>query len=104
MYLVLTAMLALNVSAEIMNTFLDLDDSLAKSNSLSDKSMKETIAAIKPVLDKKNPELKNAILTGIESVQASTKDLNSMVDEYRTLMIDEFGNKMVLLMMLILIQ
>ena len=36
MYLVLTALLALNVSAEIINAFKTVDNSLVKSNSTLD--------------------------------------------------------------------
>lgn len=93
MYLVLTAMLALNVSAEIMNTFLDLDTSLERSNKLTDVSIDATYDAIQPVLDKKNPALKKAINSGIASVRASTKELSTLISEYRTLMIDDAGNK-----------
>jgi len=38
MYLVLTAILALNVSAEILNAFKVVDSSLGKSNIAIDKS------------------------------------------------------------------
>ena len=38
MYLVLTALLALNVSAEILNAFKVVDNSLAESNSVLDNS------------------------------------------------------------------
>ena len=38
MYLVLTAILALNVSAEILNAFKVVDSSLSKSNLLRDQT------------------------------------------------------------------
>ena len=61
MYLVLTALLALNVSAEIFNAFKLVDKGLTKSNAVLD-------AANKPIPDqvaklaKKKPELQNMLI------------------------------------------
>ena len=46
MYIVLTALLALNVSAEILNAFFQLDESLSQSNSLIHASNNKLEAAI----------------------------------------------------------
>jgi len=46
MYLVLTALLALNVSAEVMNAFFDLDKSLKNSNELTVEGVKSTKSGI----------------------------------------------------------
>lgn len=46
MYLVLTAMLALNVSSEILNAFKVVDNSLIKSNGVVDNSSRSAIEAI----------------------------------------------------------
>jgi gliding motility-associated protein GldM len=53
MYLVLTAMLALNVSSEILNAFKVVDGSLLNSNSVIDNSSKGSIDAIEAA--KKDP-------------------------------------------------
>ena len=57
MYLVLTAMLALNVSAEIFNAFKLVDKGLQKSNSVLDSSNEGVPGQIQ-TLAKKKPELK----------------------------------------------
>ena len=52
MYLVLTALLALNVSAEVMNAFFDLDKSLTTSNKLTKQGVDATKKGIQPLLEK----------------------------------------------------
>jgi gliding motility-associated protein GldM len=52
MYLVLTAILALNVSAEILNAFKVVDSSLAKSNTAIDGSNNTLFESLKQKLDK----------------------------------------------------
>ena len=56
MYLVLTALLALNVSAEIFNAFKLVDKGLMKSNSVLDAA-NEPIPDLVAKLAKKKPEL-----------------------------------------------
>jgi gliding motility-associated protein GldM len=51
MYLVLTAILALNVSAEILNAFKVVDSSLAKSNSSIDNSNKTLFESLKAKME-----------------------------------------------------
>ncbi|MEL6865842.1 MAG: gliding motility protein GldM, partial [Bacteroidota bacterium] len=46
MYIVLTAILALNVSAEILNAFVVMDKGIAESNSMVDRANHQIIAAI----------------------------------------------------------
>lgn len=46
MYIVLTAMLALNVSAEILNAFLSMDKSISESNSIMNMSNEKLMASI----------------------------------------------------------
>ena len=46
MYIVLTALLALNVSAEVLHAFFSIDDSLSESNRLVDGSNQQLVAAI----------------------------------------------------------
>jgi gliding motility-associated protein GldM len=53
MYLVLTAMLALNVSSEILNAFKVVDNSLIKSNDVVDNSSREAVDALESA--KKDP-------------------------------------------------
>jgi len=51
MYLVLTALLALNVSKEIINAFVTVNESLEVSNSNIDKKNEKTYAAFKLAMD-----------------------------------------------------
>ena len=46
MYLVLTAMLALNVSAQIIDAFFTIDKSIKHTNEIVDISTKETIESM----------------------------------------------------------
>ena len=46
MYLVLTALLALNVSAEVLQAFLKMDESLAYSANLAGNTNQRMVAAI----------------------------------------------------------
>lgn len=46
MYIVLTAMLALNVSAEILNAFILMDESISESSAIVGKSNQQIVAAI----------------------------------------------------------
>ena len=55
MYLVLTAMLALNVSAAILNGYTQVDDSLHATIETMQESNADTYATFKAALDK-NPE------------------------------------------------
>ena len=51
MYIVLTAMLALNVSAEVLHAFFAMDESLSESNRLVDGSNRNLVAAINDQAD-----------------------------------------------------
>ncbi len=51
MYLVLLAMLALNVSAEIMNAFLTLDQGIGNSNGIVDNSNHQIMKGISEQAD-----------------------------------------------------
>ena len=62
MYLVLTAILALNVSAEILNAFKVVDDSLLKSNVSIDGSNDNLLKSLQQKLAKPETAEKAAIL------------------------------------------
>ena len=53
MYLVLTALLALNVSAEVMNAFFSLDDSIDASSAIVSSSSDSVIEGMKETIKKK---------------------------------------------------
>ncbi len=82
MYLVLMALLALNISAEIMNAFYDLDESMQKSNALTSQSVKSTKESIQPIL-KKKPALEKPLNAGISEIQEFVGEFADQVDEYK---------------------
>ena len=92
MYLVLTAMLALNVSAEIINAFFDLDKSLKKSAEVATAGAKQTQDGVQSMLDKK-PALKVALNTGMTETASKVEDFVKFVEGIRSKLIDETGNK-----------
>ena len=92
MYLVLTAMLALNVSAEVMNAFFDLDKSLKTSNSLTKQGIKSTKDGIQPLLEKK-PLLREPLNNGISDVNTEVKDFVDYIEGIKNELLDKSGNK-----------
>jgi gliding motility-associated protein GldM len=80
MYLVLTAMLALNVSAEILNAFKTVDNSLTSTNKTINSSTQTILAS----LDEKQREPATAAKASIwypkaKEAQALSKDLNDYI-------------------------
>ena len=92
MYLVLTALLALNVSAEVMNAFFDLDKSMKVSNKLTKEGVKSTKAGIQPLLEKK-PLLQKPLNAGIDAVNAEVKDFVDYIEGIKDGLIDGSGDK-----------
>lgn len=66
MYLVLTALLALNVSAEIFNAFKVVDKSMAKSNASLDESNSKMPELISAGAKKENPLLRTRIVLHLQ--------------------------------------
>lgn len=92
MYLVLTALLALNVSAEVMNAFFDLQKSLKVSNKLSAEGVKETKTGIQELLNKK-PLLKEPLNQGIDDVMSEVNTFVAYIEGIESELIDMSGNK-----------
>ena len=91
MYLVLTALLALNVSAEIFNAFKVVDKGLVQSsNALDDSNAKLPAAIAKGA--KKKPELQQ-YADRTEGVQQASQDFSNYVQGLIDYMIDQSGNK-----------
>lgn len=91
MYLVLTALLALNVSAEIFNAFKVVDKGLVDSN----KSLDESNNALPDVIrerSKKRKELE-VYAEKIEPARQISKELSDYIDGITTYMIDQTGDK-----------
>jgi len=92
MYLVLTALLALNVSAEVMNAFFDLDKSLKTSNELTKQGVESTKTGIQPLLEKK-PLLQKPLNAGIDAVNEEVKGFVDFVEDIKDGLIDGSGDK-----------
>jgi gliding motility-associated protein GldM len=92
MYLVLTALLALNVSAEVMNAFFDIDKSLSKSAHLAEDNADDTKEGIQSILDKK-PTIKPILNAGIDQSKASVDVFVQYVEDLKDRLIDESGDK-----------
>lgn len=89
MYLVLTAMLALNVSAEIINAFFMLDKGIKHTNEIVDKSTTASIDAMKATADEKT-HLK-PIASAAEGVPAKIQPLIDKIRELRAAITNEGG-------------
>lgn len=92
MYLVLTALLALNVSAEVMNAFFDLDKSLQTSNKLTKQGVEATKAGIQPLLEKK-PKLQAPLNDGINNVNSEVGTFVAFIETLKDNLIDGSGDK-----------
>lgn len=72
MYLVLTALLALNVSAEVMNAFFSLDKGLKNSNAIVDQTNEQILTNINKQADAyKNPQNEKFRAAAIEADKIS---------------------------------
>ncbi|MEO1513553.1 MAG: gliding motility protein GldM [Bacteroidota bacterium] len=91
MYLVLTALLALNVSAEIFNAFKLVDNGLKKSNAVLDAA-NQPIPAQVAKLAKKKPDLQK-YADRANPVRELSKEFSEYIDEITTYLIDKSGNK-----------
>lgn len=91
MYLVLTALLALNVSAEIFNAFKVVDKGLKQSSTALDVANAKLPAVIEKGA-KSKPELQR-YADIVPEVQAASKDFTQFMEQHITYMIDQTGNK-----------
>jgi len=91
MYLVLTAMLALNVSAEIFNAFKIVDKGLIKSNEALVESNDALPQAIRDGAKKKNTLAKYAEL--IDPARSQAKEMNDYLENIMEKLIDMSGNQ-----------
>ena len=92
MYLVLTALLALNVSAEVMNAFFTLDDGNKASIATVESQLDQTVQGLKSLLSDESKAKYRPIEPAVDEVREAVKSFNSYVDELRDDLIDEAGN------------
>lgn len=93
MYLVLTALLALNVSAEVMNAFKTIDDSLVKSNTTTNKAITEQADALNALLGEKSKEKFKPLGIAVTNIRAEIADFSDYVETIKNDLIDAAGDK-----------
>ncbi len=90
MYLVLTAMLALNVSAKIINAFFVIDKGIKNSNSVMDKSADSLMSQLEKNVDQDKTRY-GKIESTAKEVQRISKEFNQFVESLREKMVTETG-------------
>lgn len=92
MYLVLTALLALNVSAEILNAFKTVDRSLMATNATVNHSTETILASLEEKKSDPSSAVKATIwLPKAQQAQALTKDLYNYIQELKNEIYKESG-------------
>ena len=92
MYLVLTALLALNVSAEVMNAFFTLDEGNQASISTVNSQLDQTVNGLKNLLADESKAKYRAIEPAVDQVRAEVSSFNSYVNDLRDKLVDAAGN------------
>ena len=90
MYLVLTALLALNVSAEIINAFFLIDKGIAGSNAVIDDSNEFAMTVLGKNAEQ-DKEKYGPLVDAAEQVQEISKEFTKFVDETREGLIEATG-------------
>ncbi|WP_069658921.1 type IX secretion system motor protein PorM/GldM [Arcticibacter eurypsychrophilus] len=83
MYLVLLAMLALNVSDSILNAFKNINDSLETSRSNVNTSVEQLFAAFEATKLQKEPERARPIYEKAKKAQSVAEELNSYIEQLK---------------------
>jgi len=96
MYLVLTALLALNVSSEILNAFKTVDRSLMNANKIVDQKDKDIMASFQKLLEKGETKDKAAIWKPkADQAQQMSDQLVAEIEALKEELKKEAGLKMV---------
>ena len=93
MYLVLTALLALNVSAEVMNAFLSINKSLDTSNSNTVKALDATQKNLDALLKDDSKAKYRPLQPAIQSIRDEVASFSSYVEDLKVKLIDQSGDK-----------
>ncbi len=93
MYLVLTAMLALNVSAEVMNAFKTIDDSLTETSNTTTAAIDDQVKGLNKLLEDDSKKAFLPLKGGIENVRRVVKDFNDYIAGVKNELIDAGGNQ-----------
>ncbi|MFZ4425935.1 MAG: gliding motility protein GldM [Saprospiraceae bacterium] len=90
MYLVLTAMLALNVSAKIINAFFVIDRGIKNSNEIFDKSNEFAMSSLAKSVEQ-DAERYQPLLKAAQEAKGISSEFNGYVESLRAAMVDETG-------------
>lgn len=94
MYLVLTALLALNVSTSVLEKFIFINTAFETTNSENGAENANKVAAIaKAVDDSGNREQDVAVMTKAQEVRAETKKVIAKLEEYKEELIEYTGGR-----------
>ena len=88
MYLVLTALLALNVTKEVINAFVTINESVVLSNENIDKKNQNTYAAFAQAMSVDGAKYAD-VNKRAENVRKGSKELNKFIDETKVVLIRE---------------
>ncbi len=92
MYLVLTALLALNVSSTVIDKFVFINESLKRANDESAQRNTETLTSIKKTVSETgNREADVAVVTMAEELRAETSNALNELTEFKISFIAETG-------------
>jgi gliding motility-associated protein GldM len=94
MYLILLALLALQVSSAIMEKFKFLDDSLVEANNGAEKGAVKSLASIKKSAEEAgNRDIDKKFVTMAEQITEHTNKIKAYIDGVRKEMIDKTGGR-----------
>ena len=93
MYLVLTALLALNVSAEVMNAFLSINKSLDTTNTNTVKALDATQKNLDALLKDDSKAKYRPLQPAIQSIRDEVASFSSYVEDLKVKLIDQSGDK-----------
>ena len=96
MYLVLTAMLALNVSAEVMNAFKTIDESLTETSTTTTAAIDDQQKALNKLLEEDSKKAFLPLKSGIEEVRTIVKDFNDYIADIKNNLIDGWINRKII--------
>ncbi len=93
MYLVLTAMLALNVSAEILNAFNVIDKSLVESTTTANLAIDAQEKALSNALKDESKANFRGLSAGVTEIRSASAEFIASVELLKDQLIDEAGDK-----------
>ncbi|WP_420457982.1 GldM family protein [Neolewinella sp.] len=93
MYLVLMALLALNVSAEVMNAFTTLDRGNQNSRQTVDAQLETTVRGLQELLKDDSKAKFKPLLPAADAIQTEVDNYITYVDGLRNQLIDEAGDQ-----------